>query len=102
MAKRMATSAEVTKTSSSTRPRRKYRSHLRSMLVRLCVAGMARHEGRYLLHARFVGLVHGPEEGFVFSPWLSDSGAHEVDPDGQGRLGASLFLAQGLLLIVTD
>src|SRR5258708_13287718 len=103
MAKRMASSAEAQKTNSSTSPRRKYRSSLRSISVRLRVAAMPGECSGNFLHGRcFLSLVGRPEERFVFPRRVSDGSAHEINPTGQGRLPAGFFFAHGLLPIKAD
>src|SRR4030088_613030 len=100
MAKRMASSAEERNTSSSTRPRKKYLITLRSNLMGLCIAGMARRRDRGTLdRRRLLSCLAHNRESLVFTRRIGNHRAHKIQPDRQGCVATGLVLTQGLLFV---
>src|SRR5947209_8025200 len=100
MAKRMASSAEERNTSSSTRRRKKYLMTLRSKLVGLRVASMARRCDCSALNRRgFLYFSDHSRKSLVFPRWIGNYHAHKIQPDGQSRMAPGLAFSQILFFV---
>src|SRR5216684_6699576 len=95
MAKRIASRAEARNTSSSTRPRKKYLITLRSKLMGLRIAGMARRRDRGTLdRRRLLSFLAHNRKSLVFTRRIGNYHAHKIQPDRQCSVAAGFIFSQ--------